>query len=211
MNTKIYDVLILGGGPIAASTAFFMSRKGSKKIGMIFEEQTTSKKATYQYAGGCIRWFWDEELKIKMTKDTADFIKKLSKQGVDVSLREDTYLFLYRGVHAPAINVSSAKVVNYFIQEAKKKGINIHGGETIKKITKVGAGYEVSTDKTTHQAKKVLLALGAENPKFMKECVLENEERYLLVRDLPGTDNELTFPLTIAKIGNGYAFVFIKN
>ncbi len=208
---NVYDVLILGSGPIGASTANFMSRKGKKKIGVISEDQTNSKRATYQYAGGCIRWFWDEPLKIEMTKTTADFIKKLSKSGVDVSLREDTYLFLYRGVHAPAINISGTKLVNYFLKESEKKGVQLHMGEVIKKIKKTDNIYTVITDKTEYQTKKVLLALGSENARFMENYPLEKEERYLLVLDIPVGENEMTFPHTIAKIGDGYAFVFIKK
>ncbi len=208
---NIYDLLILGSGPIGASTAYFMSRKGKKNIGIVSEDQSTTKKAAYKYAGGCLRWFWDEPLKIEMTKTTADFIKKIAKSGVDVSLREDTYLFLYRGVHTPAINVSGAKLVDYFMKESVKKGVKSHTGEEVLSVTKIDKLYTVKTDKKTYQAKKVLLALGSENARFMKGYELEKEERYLMVLDIPVTEPEMMFPHTIAKIGDGYAYAFVKK
>jgi len=208
---KIYDILILGGGPIGASSAYFLSQKGKKKIGLITSEPAENQHATYQNAGGCIRWFWDEPQKTLMTKETADFIKKLSRSGVDVSLREDTYLFLYRGVHVPAINVSGIKLVNHFIKEAQAKGVTLHSGETVKKVQTTEDVCVVTTDKGIYQAKKVLLAMGAQNACFMPEYEIEEEKRYLLVLDLPVGESELMFPHTIAKIGDGYAFAFVKK
>lgn len=209
--SNVYDILILGGGPIAASTAYFLSQEGKNKVGILFENQIDNKRATYKYAGGCVRWFWDEPLKISMTKETADFVKKIADDGVDVSLREDTYLFLYRGVHTPAINVSAAKLVDYFIKEAAEKGVTVHGDEVIENITKEGELHTVSTDRGSYKAKKVLLALGAENARFMPDYDLEKEDRYLLVLDLPVGEAEIDFPHTIAKVGDGYAYVFVKK
>lgn len=209
--SEIYDVLILGGGPIAASTAYFLSQEGKNKVGILFENQIDNKRATYKYAGGCVRWFWDEPLKISMTKETADFVKEIANSGVDVSLREDTYLFLYRGVHTPAINVSAAKLVDYFIKEATEKEVVVHSDEVIKNIVKEGELHKVVTDKGSYQAKKVLLALGAENARFMPNYDLEKEDRYLLVLDLPVGETEINFPHTIAKVGDGYAYVFVKK
>lgn len=206
-----YDILILGGGPIGASTAYHLSRQGKKSIGLITAEPAEAAYATYQSAGGCIRWFWDEAKKIDMTKTTADFIIDLARSGVDVSLREDTYLFLDRGVHVPAINVSGVKVVEHFLSEASAHGVSVHKNETVTEVRRSGSGYEVVTDKGSYSATKVLLALGAQNVRFMPDYELEEEKRYLLVLDLPVKDAERMFPHTIAKIGNGYAFVFVKK
>ena len=210
MNT-IYDILILGAGPIGAGTAYCLSRKGKKKIGIITIEPEATAYATYQYAGGCVRWFWDDPVKIEATKVTADFIKKISKAGVDVSLHQDTYLFLHRGKHVPAINISSAKLISYFKGEARSKGVKIHEGETVASVKEENGVATVITDKGTYQAKKVLLAMGAENARFMPEYELEKEERYLMVLDIPVTDEEMTFPHTIVPVGGGVAFLFIKK
>lgn len=208
--SKIYDILILGGGPIGASTAYFLSRKGKRTIGIVTLEPANVAHATYQSAGGCVRWFWSDPLRTTATKLTADFIKKLSR-SVDVSLREDTYLFLNRGKHVPAINISSAKLVTHFIKSAQEKGVELHPGEMIKQVKQVNGLVSITTDKTTYQAKKVLLALGAQNARFLPHYELEKEERYLMVLDVPIGENELTFPHTIVPVGNGAAYLFVKK
>lgn len=208
--SKIYDILILGGGPIGASTAYFLSRKGKRAIGVITLEPTNVTYATYQNAGGCVRWFWPDPLKTTMTKVTADFIKKLART-VDVSLREDTYLFLNQGKHVPAINVSSAKLVGHFLKSAQEKGVKLHQGEMVKQVKSVDGLVTVTTDKTTYQAKKVLLALGAQNARFLKHYELEKEERYLMVLNTPVGENEVTFPHTILPVGSGVAYIFVKK
>jgi glycine/D-amino acid oxidase-like deaminating enzyme len=207
----MYDILILGGGPIGASSAYFLSRKAGKKIAVITQEPDDAPHATYQSAGGCVRWFWPDPLKIEMTKETADFIKKVAKSGVDLSLHEDTYLFLNRGKHVPAVNISGAKLINHFLGEAKKKKVTVHSGEIIKKVQNEKGVITVTTDKNTYQAKKVLLALGAQNAKFMPNYHIEEEERYLMILDLPVTETEKTFPHMIIPVGDGVAFTFIKK
>jgi glycine/D-amino acid oxidase-like deaminating enzyme len=206
-----YDILILGAGPIGSSTAYFLSQKGKKNIGMITAEPTDNAFATYQNAGGCVRWFWDDAKKAKDTKETADFIKKVAKAGVDLSLHEDTYLFLNRGKHVPAVNISSAKLMTHFQKEAKKKGVKIHEGEVVKSVTEKDGIATVTTSKGEYTAKKVLLALGAQNPKFMHEYEIEEEKRYLLILDTPVNADEKTFPHTIIPIKDGVAFLFIKK
>ncbi|HEY0964791.1 MAG TPA: FAD-dependent oxidoreductase [Candidatus Paceibacterota bacterium] len=208
---NLYDILILGGGPIGAGTAYALTRKGKRKIGMVTIEPEATPHATYQYAGGSVRWFWDDPEKINDTKVTADFIKKISKNGVDVSLHHDTYLFLNRGKHVPAINISSAKLISYFKSEARSKGMKIHEDEMVKKVHEENGLAVVTTSKHTHYAKKVLLAMGAQNARFMPDYHLEEEPRYLMILDLPVTQTEHTFPHTIVPIQEGVVFVFIKK
>lgn len=207
----MYDILILGGGPIGASSAYFLSRKAGKKIAVVTQEPNEAPDAAYLNAGGSVRWFWPDALKSEMTKETADFIKKIAKTGVDLSLHEDTYLFLNRGKHVPAVNISGAKLINHFLDEAKKKKVTIHGGEKIKTVSSEKGVVTVVTDKNTYQAKKVLLALGAQNAAFMPKYKLEKEERYLMILDTPVTETEKTFPHTIVPVAKGVAFVFIKK
>ena len=60
--TDMYDILILGGGPIGASTAYFLTKESSLKVGLLRREPNEDPQhlATYKYAGGSVRWFWDE-------------------------------------------------------------------------------------------------------------------------------------------------------
>lgn len=210
MEASPYDVAIVGGGPIGASSAYFLSQDTNKKILLITQDPTDDHTATYNYAGGSIRWFWDDELRREMTSTTAEFIKHLLKEGVDLSAIEDSYLFLKRGVMAPSLNVSSAKLVNYFIMQATGRGLTLQGGTVLHSVAKEGGVYNLKTDKGIFTAKKVVLALGTVNKKFV-DLDLEVEKRQLFVLNVPVDEYRKNFPHLIFPFHDGVVFVFVKN
>ncbi|MEO5646437.1 MAG: FAD-dependent oxidoreductase [Candidatus Paceibacterota bacterium] len=206
-----YDILILGGGPIAASTAYFLTQEKTADIGLLMQEPTDSHSATYQYAGGSIRWFWPDELKTEMTTQTAEFIKNLDAQGVDLSLLNDNYLFMARGKYVPSINVSGKKLVEWFLQQAQESGLAIHQKQEIISVTQQEEMWHVKTATDEYLAKKVLMALGVNNKKVIADYEVEVEKRELFVLDLPVTATEEQFPHTIIPINEGVVYIFIKK
>src|SRR6185436_7638615 len=116
-----YDIIIVGGGPIGASTAYFLSQKTDKKILLLERGNKDDHVRTFEYAGGSIRWWWETEEKIKMTKATADFIKQKNSEGVDLSYHKDSYVFLNRGIQTPSINISGKKLADYFLKSSEDK------------------------------------------------------------------------------------------
>lgn len=208
---KKYDILILGGGPIGASTAYFLSENGAKNIALVCDGSEEDLSSTFRYAGGSVRAFWDDPLKVEMTKTTMDFILDLDKKGVDLSLIRDNYLFLNKGKYIPSLNISGKKLVNWFLSRAKEKGLTICEGEKILSVTKDSGFYTVRTDKNEYKSNKVLLALGSANSNFVPEYKIEKEKRQLFVLDIPVGKDEESFPHTIIPIKNGVAYVFIKK
>lgn len=205
-----FDILILGGGPIAASSAYFLTKSGNKKIGLVTQEPIESRDATYLYAGGSVRWFWPDALKTEMTTETAMFIKDLQKQGVDLSLIEDNYLFLNRGKFVPSVNISSKKLIQWLLDQSIQQGLSIHNGEQIESVQKNGELWQVKTDKGLHYAKIILSALGVKNS-MITGSEIETEKRELFVLNLPVTKDEEAFPHTIVPINEGVVYVFIKQ
>lgn len=210
--TKTYDLLILGSGPIAAATAYHLTKsKQLDSIGIITQDPTDDHSATYTNAGGSIRWFWDDDLKTEMTTQTANFIKDLLEKGVDLSEISDNYLFLHRGKFVPSLNVSGTKLVNWLLDQSIKKGVKIYNQTKITGVKNVGNVYEIQSTTQTFRAKKVLLALGVANEIFMPNYKLEKEKRQLFVLDVPVDDSSRDFPHVIFPLSDGVVYCFIKK
>lgn len=205
-----YDILIVGGGPIGASTAYFLSQQNPNlKIGLI--NKNDDERAAFKNAGGCIRWFWDEDIKRQMTTETANFVKQLLNDGLDLSEIEDYYFFLYRGAYTPALNIKGASLVSYFVESAQSQGVDVIDDEVVK-IDDSETGYTVRTKNNQFSAAKVLLSLGVNNEKFMPTLSVEHEKRQLFVVDTVIDESNENMPHTIVPVGeSGYGFIFVKN
>lgn len=206
-----YTTLLLGGGPIAASTAYFLTQDGATNIGLVTQDPIENRDGAYMYAGGSVRWFWDDELKKEMTTETGQFILDLDAQGVDLSLLKDNYLFLGRGKFVPSLNISGKKLVQWFLGQASQKGLQVHNNERIVSVTKNADIWNVKTETSEYFAHKVLLALGVNNGTFMPGFHVDVEKRELFVLDLPVTKEEEQFPHTIIPLKEGVVYVFIKK
>ena len=207
-----YDVLIAGSGPIGAATAYFLTKTTQLKVALVSEEPGDETHAAYTQAGGSLRWQWSDEQKSDMTRETADFIKQLNSDGVDVSLIEDSYAYLYTGQYHPSINFSGKQVVHHLLREAMRGGLTFIRDAKVTAIKSTEDGVTVKAGDQTLTAAKALLALGVANPKFMPDYELEREKRQLFVLDLKVEDSEQVFPHTIARLGDdGYAYVFVKQ
>ena len=107
LKFKIFmdDVVIVGGGIIGASTAFFLSKEGRKV--RVFERDPTYKKASFPLSlGGFRRQFFQKE-NILLGKFAKEFIFQLSdllktkKNGKPtVSMVPNGYLLLFGPEHA---------------------------------------------------------------------------------------------------------------
>lgn len=211
METYLYPVLILGGGPIAASTAYFLAERGVHDVGLITLEPADTAYATYLNAGGTVRWFWSDPERVLITKETGDFVTHLSHSGVDLSYHRDQYLFLHRGKSVPALSINTEQLVQWFIHSAKSRGLVVHAGERVTSVTSEGTVAIVHTERAEYRARKVLLALGVQNSSFMPGLSLEREKRQLFVLDLPVGEDEKSFPHVVIPLGKGTAYLFIKR
>lgn len=206
------DLIILGGGPIGAATAYFLSRAGSGQKVCLLSKDPSADNAAWQNAGGSVRWYWDDAEKRAMTKETADFAKRLVSEGVELSLLEDNYLFLHRGVFAPSINLSGGKLVDYLLAEAAKNGVDVRRSAEVTGITRDGETYKIATSAGEFAARKVLCAMGAAaNTQLVDGYEVEPEERQLYVLDAAVTADSASLPHIILPIGEGVAYIFVKK
>ena len=99
------DVVIVGGGIIGASTAFFLSKEGRKV--RVFERDPTYKKASFPLSlGGFRRQFFQKEniLLGKFAKEfifqLPDLLKTKKNDKPTVSMVPNGYLLLFGPEHA---------------------------------------------------------------------------------------------------------------
>jgi glycine/D-amino acid oxidase-like deaminating enzyme len=215
MNYYNYDIIIVGGGPIGASTVYFLSsNKQNQKIALLRPEPLSEDPyhiATYLYAGGCIRsYFENNEIKEATTK-TINFIKKLKEENVDLSLIEDYYCFLNRGVIVPSVNISGSKLINYFLNKAKENSIDIFDETFLEEIIEEKDRVILKTSRGEFQAKKVLLALGYSLNKFLPEADFKFKKRQLFVLDVSLKEEQRNFPHLIVPFKGGVVYIFVKN
>lgn len=206
-----FDIAIVGGGPIGASTAYFLLKNGFTGKLCIIDDKS-NERATYKSAGGCLRWTWDDPLKREMTSVTADFIKEKVSEGLDLSLINDNYYFVYNGKFTPAMNLRGAALVDYFLNEAVALGAVLFD-DKVSSVTRKNNEYQILTasDKSV-MSSKVLLALGVHNENFMPGLNVEHEKRQIFVVDTKVDSESKNLPHTIVPVGDdGYGFVFLKN
>jgi glycine/D-amino acid oxidase-like deaminating enzyme len=213
MTDSLFDIAIIGSGPVGAATAYFLSQKAKgKKIILITQDPTEERTSTYHFAGGSVQYgWWKEPVKIEMTGQTAEFIHKLTKEGVDLSLIEDGYLFLDEGVTALSLNISGVKLVDYLVKVASKNGVTLQRETTVEGLKKEDGAYQINTNKGNFLASKVLLAVGPNIKKLLPEAPVKLEKRQLFVLDLPVNKERERLPHTIIPINDGWAYFFIKK
>ena len=213
MEDQQYDIAIVGAGPIGAATAYHLADSG-KKIALISSEplsEDPDHQATYLYAGGSVRWFFDDPEIAKMTETTAGFIRDRLKENIDLSAIEDSYVFVHRGLAAPSLNISGSKLVAYLVAEAEKKGVVRYQGATLKSFAKQADGYMLDTSAGPLSAKKVLLALGSSLSRFVPDAGFEFEKRQTFILGLPVPPERAAFPHLVMPLRGGIVYVFIKK
>lgn len=212
MKTYKYDILIIGGGPIGAST-FYHLKDSDKKVALIKPEPLKEDEehiATYLYAGGSVRWYFEDEELRRATTETSELIKNI-KNDIDLSLIEDFYVFTHRGIMSPSFNISGAKLVNYFIEEAKKSGKEVFENTYLEEIKKENNNYFFITNNGIFEAEKVLIAIGYSIKKFFPEIGFDFEKRQLFVLDLKLNEEQKKFPHLILPFAEGIVYLFVKK
>jgi hypothetical protein len=144
-------------------------------------------------------------------RETADFIRDAVAAGAPIRCREVPYVLLAAGVQAPALNVDSADLVGYLLAEAKRAGAEVRDIGRIVTVERRNAGYRVRGQLGSSEAPVVVLALGQHNRSFMPGLAGAWEKRQLFVTDLAVDEHRARWPHTIARIGHGASYVFIKE
>ncbi|MCX7589983.1 MAG: NAD(P)-binding domain-containing protein [Patescibacteria group bacterium] len=213
MTNLKYDLIIVGGGPIGSALSYFTSLQkkelGLEKIALIQMEPQSYPGIAYPFAGGSIRWYFEDEEIRNNTKKTSDFILSL-KDKVDLNLIQDNYFFVHKALVAPSLNISGKKLVDYFKDQAKLNRVEIFSETEFKKIEKFDNDYKIITSNGDFLSSKVIFAMGYKNKEYFN-IDLEVEKRQLFVLDLELKLEQLQIPHTIFKFNDGIIFYFLKK
>lgn len=107
MVSKV-DVVVIGGGVIGSSAAYFLKSRGISNVVVIEPDPTYSKAATPVATGGCRRLFSLPE-NIAMSEFSIEFYKNFAQTmttpgyHADVQWKEGGYLFVVGAKHADAL------------------------------------------------------------------------------------------------------------
>lgn len=212
--TNQYDLIVIGGGPIGSAVVYFSSLKKEelklKNIALIQMEPENYSGIAYPYAGGSLRWYFEDEEIKNNTQKTANFILGLKNQ-IDLNLLEDNYFFVHRAIFVPSLNISGSKLVGYFKKQAEQNGVEIFNSHIFQKIEKENDFYKIITNQGEFLTKKAVFALGYKNKEYFNIDDLEIEKRQLFVLDLEVKSEQINIPHTIFKFKNGIIFYFIKK
>ncbi len=216
MEISPYDIAIVGSGPIGSATAYFLSQsKKGMRIGLIsaepYPDHDSEHRATYFYAGGSVRWHFDDPEIARATGLTAKFIRECVAEGVDLAAWEDAYVFLNRGIIVPSLTVSGTKLAEYLAAEAERNGVERQQGTKLLGFEKKNGFYALRTDHGEILARKVLLALGASLEAFVPEAGFTFEKRQAFILDLPVPPERIHFPHLIMALGGGIVYIFTKQ
>ncbi len=159
MNT---DVLVVGGGASGMIAAIIAARRG-KSVLLIEKKEKLGKKILATGNGKCnfSNTYYDETV---YRTDTQAIIAPILKQ---FSVEDTIAFFRELGIEPKEKNgylypasMQAAAMVEVLIIEIKRLQVKIQLEEGVVSILKKGSNYVVRTDKSSYQAKAVILATG---------------------------------------------------
>ena len=201
------DIAVVGCGPIGAATAYRLAGAGVPGVVLVGE----LGPGTYQRSGGSVCWHRPDPAKAAMIRETAEFVLARVAAGARIRVRDTPYLFLDAGILAPALNVASADVVADLVELAAAGGVERRDVGPVRAVEPRTGGHRIVGERGTLEARVVVLALGTANPALVPQLPSRVEKRQLFVLDLPVDDDRGRLPHVIAPIGDGYAYVFVKD
>lgn len=168
-----YDIIIVGGGAAGFFSAINIAEKNPEKKICILERgkevltkvkvsgggrcnithaQFNPKELIYNYPRG------EKELLGPFhTFMTGDTIEWFEKKGIPLKIEADGRVF--------PISNSSQSIIDCFLSEAKKMGINLLKKQTVKSIKSEDNLWKISTNNHDFTAKKIIVSTGS-NPKM---------------------------------------------
>ncbi|OAD91669.1 flavoprotein [Aequorivita soesokkakensis] len=170
---KQADVIIIGGGAAGFFTAINAAEKNPKLKIIILERGKEVLTKVKVSGGGRCNVTHAEFLPKELTQNyprgekellgpfhtfmTGDTIEWFEKRGVELKIEEDGRMF--------PVSDSSQTIINCFLFEAKKFGIDILLNQSVKKIQKEADHFIINTTTDTYSAEKIVVATGS-NPKI---------------------------------------------
>ena len=91
---KTADVIIVGGGVMGASTAFYLSERGVPKTILLDKEELFGQGATGRCAGG-VRYQFATEVNIRLSLESLPILERFKGNfGQTIDYKQVGYLFL---------------------------------------------------------------------------------------------------------------------
>ncbi len=176
---KQADVVIIGGGAAGFFTAINAAEKNPKFKIIILERGKEVLTKVKVSGGGRCNVTHAEFLPKELTQNyprgekellgpfhtfmTGDTIEWFEKRGVELKIEEDGRIF--------PVSDSSQTIINCFLSEAKRLGVEVLLNQSVKEIQKEADRFIINTSTDTFCAAKVVVATGS-NPKIWQ--LLEN-------------------------------------
>ncbi len=170
---KQADIIIIGGGAAGFFTAINTAEKNPKLKIIILERGKEVLTKVKVSGGGRCNVTHAEFLPKELTQNyprgekellgpfhtfmTGDTIEWFEKRGVELKIEEDGRMF--------PVSDSSQTIINCFLFEAKKFGIDILLNQSVKKIQKEADHFIINTTTDTFSSEKIVVATGS-NPKI---------------------------------------------
>ena len=170
-----YDIVIIGGGAAGFFTAINTAALDpTLKIAILERGKEVLTKVKVSGGGRCNvthAQFIPKELSANYPRGekellgpfhtfmTGDTITWFDERGVALKIEEDGRMF-------PTTN-SSQTIIDCFISETERLGVEVLKGQAVKQISKTKEGFKVVTASEEFSAKKIVVATGS-NPKIWK-------------------------------------------
>lgn len=170
---KQADVIIIGGGAAGFFTAINAAENNPKLKIIILERGKEVLTKVKVSGGGRCNVTHAEFLPKELTQNyprgekellgpfhtfmTGDTIDWFEKRGVELKIEEDGRMF--------PVSDSSQTIIDCFLSEAKRLGVEVLLNQSVKEIQKDGEYFKINTTTDTFSAKKVVIATGS-NPKI---------------------------------------------
>ena len=172
MNTN-FDIIIVGGGAAGFFTAINIAEKNPKlKIAILERGKEVLTKVRISGGGRCnvthacfvpnelVKNYPRGEKELRGPFNTfcsGDTIEWFEKRGVELKIEEDGRMF-------PVSN-SSQTIVDCFVSETKKYGIQVLTNQSVQSIFKAEDYWKVETNNENFACQKLILTTGS-NPKI---------------------------------------------
>ena len=107
--TETADVVVVGGGIVGTSAAYHLAAAGAGRVMLLERAERLGTGSTGACAGG-FRYQFSSEVNVRLSQASVPMILRFSEEhGLPLDLRQDGYLFLFRGERAWAGAVATAE------------------------------------------------------------------------------------------------------